>query len=316
MNVLVTGAGLVGCNTARLLLEHGHRVILVDRSPDEAYIASVAPGAAVVATTTEDLAALIETLKAYQVDTVVHSAYLIGASLNRRPYAGVKANVDGSLALFEAARLMGVRRFLFVSTQGVYNYDVAQGPIGEDAPLVGSVFYTASKIAVELLLTVFAREHGIEFAIVRLAQVYGRGHYVGGDFLGQVMHEALAAALDGRPVELDPGIVTLNDHVYAKDVASGIVLACEKPLRHDVYNIGSGVLTGPDDVVSAIDAAVPGTHAAMLPKPVIGPFWRHEHMLDITRIRDDLGYQPRFGVAEGVADFVRELRDHPIDRRF
>lgn len=299
-----------------MLLERGHRAILVDRSPNDAYIASVAPGTIVIAATTEDLSALIETMQTYEIDTVVHSAYLIGASLNRRPYAGVKANVDGSLALFEAARLTGVKRFLFVSTQGVYDFDAAKGPIREDAPLVGAAFYTASKIAVELLLPVFAREHGLEFAILRPAQIYGRGHYLGGDFTGQALGNALAAALGGRPVELDPGIVTLNDHVYAKDVALGIVLACEKPLKHAVYNIGSGALTGPNDVIAAIAAAVPGSKPAMLPEPVIGPFWRHERILDITRMRNDLGYEPRFDLVAGVADFVKELRDHPNPRGF
>lgn len=311
MHVLVTGAGLVGCNVARQLAERGHRAILVDRSPNRGYIAAVAPDAPIVATDVQDLAALIETMQIHKIDTVVHTAYLIGASLNARPYAGVKANVDGSLALFEAARLTGVRRFLFASTQGVYDYDRATGPIEEDDPLVGVVFYTASKIATELLLKAFAKEHRLEFAILRFAQIYGFGHYLGGDFVGIVMHQALTAALAGEPVELDPGIITNNDHVYAKDVALGVVLACEKPLRHDTYNIGSGVLTGPADVVAAIDAVVPGARAKMLPKPVIGPFWRHEHILDLTRARHDLGYEPQFDLATGVADFVRELRANP-----
>lgn len=308
MNVLVTGAGLVGCNVARQLTERGHRAVLFDRSPNREYIASAAPGCTLVVGDVQDLSALIETMQNEKVDTVVHTAYLIGASLSQRPYAGVRANVDGSLALFDAARLTGVKKFLFASTQGVYDFDAAHEPIKEDAPLVGAVFYTASKIAVEQLLTAFATEYKMEFAILRFAQIYGRGHYLGGDFVGIVMHEALSAALAGKPVNLDPGIITLNDHVYAKDVAAGVVLACEKPLKRSVYNIGSGRLTGPADVVAAIDAAVPGVHAQMLPKPVMGPYWRHEQILDLTRIREDLGYEPQFDLAKGVADFVSELR--------
>ena len=314
MNVLVTGAGLVGCNVARQLAKRGHRAVLFDRSPNRAYIESVAADCPVVAGDVQDLSALIETMQNEKIETVVHTAYLIGASLSARPYAGVRANVDGSLALIEATRLTGAKRFLFASTQGIYDYDAAHAAIKEDHPLVGSVFYTASKIAVEHLLVTFAKEYGIEFAILRFAQIYGRGHYVGGDFVGIVMHEALSAALAGKPVNLDPGIITLNDHVYAKDVAAGVVLACEKPLKHSVYNIGSGRLTGPAEVVAAIDAAVPGAKAQMLPKPVVGPFWRHEHILDITRIREDLGYEPQFDVAKGIADFARELRDNTSTR--
>ena len=57
-------------------------------------------------------------------------------------------------------------------------------------------------------------------------------------------------------------------------------------------------------------AAIPGAKAQMLPKPVVGPYWRHEQILDITRIREDLGYEPQYDVAKGVADFARELREH------
>jgi UDP-glucose 4-epimerase len=314
VNVLVTGAGLVGCNVARLLAERGHNAILVDRSPNKDYIASVAPQATVVATDVQELATLIETMQQHRVDTVVHTAFLIGASLMARPYAGVKANVDGSLALIEAAHLSGAKKFLFASTQGVYNYDAhprlpTVAPIGENSPLVGPlVYYTASKIACEQLLPLFAAEYKLAYATLRFAQIYGRGHYLAGDFLGMVMHDALAAAVAGKPVEMDPGIVTYNDHVYAKDVALGVVLACEKPLKHRVYNIGSGRLTGPDDVVAAIDAAFPGAKARMLPKPVVGPFWVHEQYLDITRMREDLGYEPQYDLKTGIADFARELR--------
>lgn len=315
MNVLVTGAGLVGCNVARQLADGGHRAILFDRSPNRAYIASVAPDAEIVVGDVQDLSALIETMQTGKVDTVVHTAYLIGATINARPYAGVRANVDGCLALIEATRLTGAKRFLFASTFGIYNWDLLpQAPITEDFPLAGDMFYIACKIASEKLLLAFAKEYNLEFAILRFAQIYGRGHYLGGDFLGLTMHDGLSAALAGKPVELDPGIVTINDHVYAKDVAAGVVLACHKPLKHSVYNIGSGKLSTPADVVAAMDAAVPGTHAKMLPKPVMGPYWRHEQILDLTRSREDLGYEPQFDVAKGLADFARDLRDNTPTR--
>ncbi|MSQ71248.1 MAG: NAD(P)-dependent oxidoreductase [Betaproteobacteria bacterium] len=313
MNVLVTGAGLVGCNVARLLAERGHRATLFDRSPNRAYIASVAGDCPLAVGDVQDLSALIETIQNGKIDTIVHTAYLIGDSLSQRPYAGVRANVDGCLALIEAARLTGVKRFLFASTFGVYNWDLApkapvDAPIKEDHPLAGEIFYLASKIASERLLVSFAKEYRIEFAILRFAQIYGRGHYLGGDFAGIAMHDALTTALAGKPVKLDPGIITINDHVYAKDVAMGVVLACEKPLKHGVYNIGSGQLSTPAEVAASIIAAVPGSKADILPKAVIGPYWVHEQMLDLTRAREDLGYAPQYNVARGLADFAGELR--------
>ncbi|OFZ99434.1 MAG: hypothetical protein A3H35_19275 [Betaproteobacteria bacterium RIFCSPLOWO2_02_FULL_62_17] len=308
MKVLVTGAGLVGCNVARLLRERGHEAILYDRAPDQAYIDSVAKSVPVVTADVQELSALIETLQAHDVDTIVHSAYQIGGSLRARPYAGVRANVDGCLALVEAARLCKVRRFLFTSSFGIYDWNrLPRAPLTEDFPLAGDNPYIASKIACEKLLESLAKSYGLEFAILRLAQVYGRGHYLGGDFAGGAVHEAIALALSGNPARIDPGVLTVNDYVYAKDVGQGVVRACEKPLNHLIYNIGSGVLASTQDVAAAIQKAVPGAKVEILARPLIGPIWRHEQMLDLDRSRKELGYRPRFDLADGVADFAAEL---------
>ena len=260
----------------------------------------------------QDLSAVIETMQEHAVDTVVHTAYLIGDSLRQRPYTGMRANVDGCLALIEAARLCKVRRFLFTSSFGIYDWNQPPtAPLTEDFPLSGDNPYIASKIACEKLLASFARLYKLEFAILRLAQVYGRGHYLGGDFAGMAMHEALVSVLAGEPVRIDPGIVTLNDYVYARDVAAGVVLACEQPLKSLAYNIGSDMLGSTENVAAAIVSAVPGAKVEILAAPVVGPFWRHEQILDLNRAKQDLGYQPRFDLFRGVAEFAEELRAKP-----
>jgi nucleoside-diphosphate-sugar epimerase len=309
MKMLVTGAGLVGCNVARIAAERGHDAILFDRSPNRPYIESVAKSVPVVTGDVQDMSTLIETLQGRRIDTVVHTAYWIGDALSQRPYVGVRANIDGCLALIEAARLSSVRRFIFASTFGIYDWGLGpKAPLTEEYPVAGDHFYIASKIAAERVLTSFARAYGIEFAILRFAQIYGRGHYAGGDFAGIAMHQALSAALSGEPVRLDPGVITVNDYVYVRDVAEGVMLACEKPLKHVVYNLGSGVLGTPRDVVAAIRDAVPGARVEILPQPVLGPYWVHEQILDLTRSRQELGYDPRLDLGEGVADFARRLR--------
>lgn len=308
MNVLVTGAGLVGAHVARRLAERGDRCVLFDRAPNRAYLAAVAPEAALAVGDVQDVGALLETMQAHRVEIVVHTAYLIGASLVQRPFGGVRTNVNGCLAALEAARLAGARRFLFCSTFGIYDWDRdPQQPIDEDFPVAGDRLYLASKIASERLLTALAQSADVEFAVLRLAQIYGRGHYLGGDVLGQALDEALRAALAGAPVALDPGVVTINDHVYVKDVAAGVVQACTAPLRRRVYNLGSGRLSTPAEVVAAIERAVPGARVELLPSPVVGPFWRHEQFLDLRRAREDLGYRPDYDIVKGLSDFCKEL---------
>ena len=311
MNVLAIGAGLVGCNFAREMKERGHRVVLYDLAPNEAYIRNVAADIPVVRGNMQDLSALIETMQEHKIETVFQSAFLIGQPLVVRPYDGVRANVNGALAVIEAMRLTGARRLIFAGTFGVYNFDLnPKEPITEDFPVKGGHFYLSSKLASEELLSAFANWYKIEFATVRFAQIYGYGHYAGGDFAGPAMHKALSDALAGNQVNIDPGVLSYNDYIYAKDVGHGVALACEKPLNNRLYHLGSGTLSSPDDVADAIREVVPGAKVEVLTKPVLGPFWRHEQILDLTRVRDELGYKPQYSLVTGLREFVDDLKSH------
>ena len=144
-------------------------------------------------------------------------------------------------------------------------------------------------------------------AVLRFAQIYGRGHYAGGDPAGEVLHDILAAALRGQSARIDPAVFRARDCVYVKDVVQGVALAAEAPLVSRVFNIGSGLLTTADDIAAAIRAAVPGADAAAVQPGSGAPATGQP--LDISLARAELGYQPQFTIDEGIADFVRELRE-------
>ena len=74
--------------------------------------------------------------------------------------------------------------------------------------------------------------------------------------------------------------------------------------------MGSGTLSSPDDVADAIREVVPGAKVEVLTKPVLGPFWRHEQILDLTRVRDELGYEPQYSLVTGLREFVDDLKSH------
>src|SRR5213594_2428737 len=114
MTVLVTGAGVVGKDKAEI-----------------------------VAADMRDLPALIQALKNFDVDTIVHTAGLIGKRVAENSYTGSTNNILGTINVLEAARLIGLRRIVYVSTFGVYDRaKIAQGPIREDAPIGGHNLYT------------------------------------------------------------------------------------------------------------------------------------------------------------------------------
>jgi nucleoside-diphosphate-sugar epimerase len=80
MNILITGAGLIGANAARHAVDAGHRVVLLDLSPNRDYIHKIVgrDKADVVAADMRDLPALLSAMEKFNVDTMVHTAGLIG----------------------------------------------------------------------------------------------------------------------------------------------------------------------------------------------------------------------------------------------
>ncbi|MDO8689892.1 MAG: NAD(P)-dependent oxidoreductase [Dehalococcoidia bacterium] len=311
MNILITGAGLIGCSLAWEMSRRGHRVVLYDLAPIESYVRSMAGEVPVIKGDVRDLPALIDAMRANQAEVVFHSAGLIGPKVGERPYTGLGINVGGATAVGEAARLSGVRRVIFASSFAVYNWTLPSlVPIHEDFPTSQNNFYGCSKIACEQILRAYASTYSMELAIVRFAQVYGRGHYVGGSPGGMAVHEVAAAAARGEPVRIKPSLFGVNEFVYVKDAVQGVALACEKPLTVAAFNIGTGKLSSPSEVAEAIRAVSPGLSVEVLPVPAERPGQHRGQPLDLSRAARDLGYAPQFDLNAGMAAFVQDIREN------
>jgi len=306
MNILIIGAGLTGCHFAQEAVTQGHNVVVYDMAPNETYVKSVAGDVLISRGDVRDMPALTNVMRDNAVDTVFLNAGLIGGKAEQRPFLTLDININGAITAAEAAGLSGVKRFVFASTFGIYDYDLDPSePLAETFPMGGDNFYHASKTSCERILGAYSKRYGFELACLRFARVYGLGHYAGGSGGGEAMHTAVHAAVHGNPARINPKILGKSEYVYAKDVAHGIMLACEKPLKSRAFNIGTGQMVGPDDMVEAIREAVPGADAA-----VEGTAALHhgEQPLEINRAKVELGYEPQFQLFAGIADFASEIR--------
>jgi nucleoside-diphosphate-sugar epimerase len=221
----------------------------------------------------------------------------------RAPYFGFQVNLIGTLNVAEAARLTGVRRLIHASSQGVYDLTDPPMPIHEDARRDGGArVYQGSKVACEEVLTAYAATYKFELALPRFASVYGYGPYTGGGNVGMDMYAMLQTALAGKPALMGPGIADANDFVYVKDIAQGLrLLTHAANLRHQAYNLGTGVAASVQDIQLALRRILGDVRftrdVAARPRPA----------LDISRARADLGYEPKFDVEAGLRDFIKEM---------
>ena len=301
MRVLITGAGLIGCHTARELVERGDDVTFLDVAPRPDYIRHVV-GRDLPMTRGDirDLPCLIDAMQDIRPDCVIHLAALVGEVNITNLYTGFQVNLAGTVNVVEAVRFAGVRRLIHASTQALYLGEDPKELLYEDSPLDsrGRV-YNASKLACEHVLRTYAAKHKFELALLRFAGVYGFRAVAGGP--GVAVQEAVWAAMAGRTVELNA--YESVDFIYAKDLANGIALAAHaSPLAHQVYNLGSGTLTTVEDVEAALRKIFPEINMSR------GKLTPARPRMDITRARTELGFNPEYKLEAGLRDYVAEIR--------
>jgi UDP-glucose 4-epimerase len=309
MNILITGAGLIGAHSARHAVDAGNKVVLFDLSPNRDYIGKIVgkDRADVVAADIRDLPALLTALERFKVDTLVHTAGLIGSRVQENSYTGATNNILGTINILEAARLRQLRRMVYISTFGVYDRPkINDSVVRESHPIGGHNLYATTKVCSEHLVHAYAAMYKLDTAILRPGGVFGRGFYVGGSTVGKVMRDLAVNIIKGEPITLDANIYGLNEYVYGKDVGLAVFLACQKEnLKQRIYNAGSGVVSGPEDLAQAVRELSPNTQVTVSGTVKIDK--SKTIPLDLSVSKEELGYAPRFPLKEALRDYMDEL---------
>ena len=309
MNILITGAGLIGANAARHAVDGGHKVVLFDLSPNRDYIQKIVGTgkAEVVAADMRDLPALLSALEKFNVDTMVHTAGLIGGRVQENSYTGATNNILGTINILEAARLRKLRRVVYVSTFGVYDRSkITDTVIRETHPIGGHNLYATTKVCSEHLVHAYANMYNLDTVIIRPGGVFGRGFYVGGSTVGMVMRDLALGMIKGDPLTIDAKTYGPNEYVYGKDVSLALLLACQaQNPKQRIYNAGTGVIHGAEDlaqtvreVAPKVEVKVSGSSSADKSRSI---------PMDIGVSKAELGYAPKFPLKEALRDYMDEL---------
>ncbi len=309
MTTLITGIGLVGTSFAQFALKRGEQLVFFDFQPRDEFLKMKLQGAevAVVQKDIRDLPALVQAMKDYRVDTVVHTAGLIGNRVAEPFYTGLQINVMGTINVAEAVRLSGVKRLVHISTFGVYDWrQEMPDPINESFPRGSGVPYGNSKAAKELLLESYQRLYGFELIVLRLANAFGLGHFWGGSGGGEKIQTLLLNGLRDEVARIPQEQTMDFEYVYAKDAGRAIDLATTVTLpAKRIFNIGLGEITRFQDLVEIVKRLVPGLRVEIVPGK--RPDSRTQH-LDISPAKEFLGWEPQFPMEKAFEDYLRDLK--------
>lgn len=309
MNILITGAGLIGTNAARHAIDAGHKVVLFDLTPNRDYIEKVvgANKADVVAADMRDLPALLAALEKYGVDTLIATAGLIGSRVQENSYTGATNNILGTINILEASRLRKLRRVVYVSTFGAYDRSkINDNVIRETHPIGGRNLYATTKVCSEHLIHAYEGMYNLDVIIIRPGGVFGRGFYVGGSTVGKVMRDLALNIIKGRPFTIDAKTYGPNEYVYGKDVGMALYLACQaKNPKQRIYNAGTGVVHGPEELAQVVRELLP--NAEIKVSGTSGAEKSRSIPMDISVSKAELDYAPKFMLKDALRDYMDEL---------
>ncbi|MCW2142689.1 dTDP-glucose 4,6-dehydratase [Actinoplanes cyaneus] len=215
----------------------------------------------------------------------------------------VTTNVLGTQVLLDAARETGIGRFLHVSTDEVYG-SIDAGSWTETWPLAPNSPYAASKASSDLLALAAHRTHGMDVVVTRCSNNYGTHQ-----FPEKLIPLFVTNLLDGRKVPLYGDGGNIRDWLHVTDHVRGIQLALEKGRAGEVYNIGGGTELTNRDLTGLLLRAC-GASWDMVTPVQDRPGHDRRYSLDITKIRDELGYEPQVTLERGLADTVTWYREN------
>ncbi len=311
--ILITGGlGFLGGNLGRYLLDHGQQVLLTrNRNVQVPTILAsyVGRGLEIAPMDVTSITTVLDAIKRYNVRSIVHGASIYegrGSLLQ-----AVDVNVMGTENILEAARLMGVGRVTFVSSEGVN-----QGRKGT-TPLVEEEFFwvrsdryiPATKKMAEILCLIYQKEYKMDIVITRPSRIYGPLYTAGRNPILRMV----TAVVKGQPTVFDDiNPAEGHDFVYVRDCARAhaLIHCAEKP-KHDLYNIGLGRHHTFSDVARTLEKLVPGTRIEMKSgsTTITKTAFDIEACLDNSRIQEEFGYVPEYDLEKGLAALAAWVRD-------
>ena len=176
MATLITGGnGLIGASLTRTIIDSGERPVVIDIAPVHPILKQWESRFAYFQGSVDNLPELLNIIKKESIDTIFHLGGMLSMPSEKKPWASFQANVVGTFAVMEAARLEGVEKVIYSSTIATYSKDIRSDVIDDFTLQRPTTMYGATKVFGELLGRVYARKYGIDFRGVRFPSVVGPG---------------------------------------------------------------------------------------------------------------------------------------------
>jgi dTDP-glucose 4,6-dehydratase len=313
MNVLVTGgSGFIGSNLVRLLIEErpAWRIVNLDKLTYAGNAENLAelerhPRYRFVRGDICNGELVADIFRTERIDGVLHLA--AESHVDRSilsPSVFIETNVRGTQVLLEAARELGVKRFLHVSTDEVYG---SLGPTGfftELTPVAPSSPYSASKASSDLLALAYAHTFKMPVVVTRCSNNYGPYQ-----FPEKLIPLMIANAVRDLALPVYGDGMNVRDWIHVEDHCRGLVAALENGRDGEVYNFGASSERHNIDIVKQVLKLV-GKPESLIKYVKDRPGHDRRYAIDAAKAQRELGWAPRHRFEDALGTTVRWYVEH------
>lgn len=332
-NVLVTGgAGFIGSNFVRYLLnaEPSITVINLDAltyAGSKENIKDVPDPSRHIFIQGDigDRALVVELFHTYQIDTLVHFA--AESHVDRSilgPQQFVQTNVMGTFTLLDVARLVWIIekyvpietvRFHHVSTDEVFGSLAPEDPpFSETTPYAPNSPYAASKAASDHLVRAYGQTYGLPITITNCSNNYGPYQ-----FPEKLIPLMILNAIDGKRLPVYGDGLQIRDWLFVEDHCEAIHLVLQKGRTGETYNIGGNNQPTNLDIINTLcdilDELLPSSphapHKHLIQHVTDRPGHDRRYAMDIRKMQNELGWQPRQDLKNGLQLTIEWYLNHP-----
>lgn len=306
--VVTGGAGFIGSHMVDLLLDEGFEVrVLDDLTGGRLDNLEQQRGNAALSVEVGDIRELDADSPVFDGARYVFHFAGIGDIVPsiERPVDYLSVNAQGTIRVLEAARATGVERLVYAASSSCYGANPPV-PTAEDAPITPEYPYALSKWMGEEAVRHWGRVYGLPVVAIRIFNAYGPRSRTTGAY-GAVFGVFLAQKLAGKPFTVVGDGTQTRDFVHVRDIVRAFHLAATAERPSELYNIGAGAPQSVNRLVELLGGDV--VHVPKRPgEPDVT--WA-----DISKIRAELGWEPRIAFEDGVAEMLSQIerwRDAPV----
>ena len=332
-NLLVTGgAGFIGSNFVRYILAHEPNVRILNLD-DLTYAGSLSNLQNLPDTNRHifikgdicDSAFLTDLFTNYNIDTVVHFAAEshVDRSISE-PGQFVQTNIIGTFNLLECARqawlgkknlLSEKARFHHISTDEVFgSLSQSDPPFNESTPYSPRSPYSASKASSDHLVRAYGHTYNLPVTLTNCTNNYGPYQ-----FPEKLIPLMILNALQGKPLPVYGDGMQVRDWLYVEDHCEAVYLVLKNGRLGETYGIGGNNQPPNIEIVNTIcgvlDELLPGSpyapHSSLLKYVQDRPGHDRRYAMDISKIQNELGWQPRQNLKSGLEKTVRWYLENP-----